>query len=172
MSSKELLFSVFRHETTDQVPWVPFAGVHAGKLKGYTGQAMLTDGNKLLESLLEVQKVYDPDGMPITFDLQIEAEILGCELVWANDAPPSVVGHPLANHLTIPTSIPQPNEGRFPMVLDTMKKMKAKVGDQTALYGLVTGPLTLASHLRGTDLFMDTFDRPEFVQELLDVAMA
>lgn len=168
MSSKELLFSVFRHESTDLVPWVPFAGVHAGKLKGYTGQEMLTDGDKLLESLLEVHKVYDPDGMPITFDLQIEAEILGCELVWAEDAPPSVVGHPLADKLTIPTMIPQATDGRLPMVLDVMKKMKAQVGDNTALYGLVTGPLTLASHLRGTDLFMDTFDRPEFVQELLE----
>ena len=167
MSSKELLFSVFRHEETDLVPWVPFAGVHAGKLKEHSGQEMLTDGGKLLESLLEVQKVYDPDGMPITFDLQIEAEILGCELVWADDAPPSVVGHPLAADLTIPTIIPQPTDGRLPMVLDVMKEMKAKVGDQTALYGLVTGPLTLASHLRGTDLFMDTFDRPEFVEELL-----
>jgi uroporphyrinogen decarboxylase len=168
MSSKELLFSVFRHETTKQVPWVPFAGVHAGKLKGYTGQEMLTDGDRLLESLLEVHKVYDPDGMPITFDLQIEAEILGCELVWAKDAPPSVVGHPLANNLTIPTLIPQASDGRLPLVLDVMKKMKTQVGDTTALYGLVTGPLTLASHLRGTDLFMDTFDRPEFVQDLLE----
>ena len=168
MSSKELLFSVFRHEPTDQVPWVPFAGVHAGKLKGFTGQEMLTDADKLLESLLEVQKVYDPDGMPVTFDLQIEAEILGCELVWADDAPPSVVGHPLANDITIPTHIPQPTEGRLPLVLNVMKTMKDKVGDQTALYGLVTGPLTLASHLRGTDLFMDTFDRPEFVKELLE----
>ena len=168
MSSKELLFSVFRHQPTEKVPWVPFAGVHAGKLKGHTGQAMLTDAGKLFESLLEVHKVYDPDGMPITFDLQIEAEILGCDLVWANDAPPSVVGHPLAHDLTIPTQIPAPTDGRLPLVLDVMQKMKSKVGEQTALYGLVTGPLTLASHLRGTDLFMDTFDRPEFVEALLD----
>ena len=27
---KELLFTVLRHEKTDKVPWVPFAGVHAG----------------------------------------------------------------------------------------------------------------------------------------------
>jgi uroporphyrinogen decarboxylase len=48
-----------------------------------------------------------------------------------------------------------------------MRRMQEQVGQTTALYGLVTGPLTLASHLRGTELFMDTFDRPDFLQELL-----
>jgi len=56
---------------------------------------------KLFESLLEVNRVYDPDGQPVVFDLQIEAEILGCELMWAKFAPPSVASHPLAETLSI-----------------------------------------------------------------------
>jgi uroporphyrinogen decarboxylase len=51
--------------------------------------------------------------------------------------------------------------------LDTMRAMKARVGDHTALYGLVTGPFTLASHLRGTEIFMDMFDRKDYLTELL-----
>ena len=51
---KELLFTVLRHEKTDKVPRVPFAGVHAGKLRGYTARDVLTDRDKLLESLVEV----------------------------------------------------------------------------------------------------------------------
>lgn len=167
MSSKQALINMFRHEPSEIVPWVPFAGVHAGKLKGYSGQQILTDEDKLLESLLEVHKVYDPDGMPITFDLQIEAEILDCEIVWAADAPPSVVGHPLKSNLSIPARIPQPSDGRLPLVLNVMKKVKEKIGDETALYGLVTGPLTLATHLRGTGLFMDMYDHPDYVHQLL-----
>lgn len=167
MTGKELIFAALRHEPTDTVPWVPFAGVHAGKLKGYTAVEVLTDGDKLFESLLEVNRVYDPDGQPIMFDLQIEAEILGCDLVWAENAPPSVVGHPLAADLTIPTALPQPTDGRLPMVLDVMRRMKDAVGSETALYGLLTGPFTLASHLRGTDIFMDFFDHPDFMHDLL-----
>ncbi len=53
------------------------------------------------------------------------------------------------------------------MILDTMRTMKTQVGDQTALYGLVCGPFTLASHLRGTDIFMDMFDQPDFLHDLL-----
>jgi uroporphyrinogen decarboxylase len=79
-TGKELLFAALRHEPLTAIPWVPFAGVHAGSLKGYTARQILTDKTKLLESLLEVNRQYDPDGQPIVFDLQIEAEILGCEL--------------------------------------------------------------------------------------------
>ena len=96
---KELIFKTLRHEETERVAWVPFAGVHAGKLLGYTAEELLKEGDKLLPSLLEVNKLYTPDGMPVVFDLQIEAEILGCELMWARDNPPSVKTHPLARSL-------------------------------------------------------------------------
>lgn len=154
-TGKDLLLATLRHEPVDAVPWLPFAGVHAGKLKGYNATEVLTDSDKLFESLLEVNRVYDPDGQPVLFDLQIEAEILGCELLWAKKAPPSVASHPLAGNMTIPSKLPEKTDGRLPMVLDVMTRMKQAVGDHTALYGLVCGPLTLASHLRGTEIFMD-----------------
>lgn len=91
---KELIFKTMRHEPTERVPWVPFAGIHSGKLKGYTAEEILQDGQKLYECLMEVARLYGPDGMPIMFDLQLEAEILGCELMWAKDNPPSVATHP------------------------------------------------------------------------------
>ena len=75
---KDLIFKALRHEKTDEIPWVPFAGVHAGQLKGYTAEEMLTNADNIVESLKEVAKLYQPDGLPVIFDLQVEAEILGC----------------------------------------------------------------------------------------------
>ena len=167
MNGKERIFAVLNHQTPDAVPWVPFAGVHAGQLKGHTASEVLIDSGKLLESLLEVNRLYDPDGQPVMFDLQIEAEILGCELLWAEKAPPSVVSHPLSTSLDIPETLPGKNDGRLPMVLETMRAMKEKVGQRSALYGLVTGPFTLASHLRGTEIFMDMFDHIDYLDQLL-----
>ncbi len=77
---KELLFRTLRHEETERAPWVPFAGVHAGRLKGYTATEMLTDAGKAFESLMEVNRLYKPDGQPVIFDLQIEAECLRADL--------------------------------------------------------------------------------------------
>jgi uroporphyrinogen decarboxylase len=172
MNGKELIFKTLRHENTARVPWVPFAGVHAGKLVGATARQILTEGDVLLKALLEVNKLYRPDGQPIMFDLQIEAEILGCELLWAEDNPPSVKSHPLSETNEIPClcMVPEKSDGRIPLVLDVMRKMKEEVGDTTALYGLTCGPFTLASHLRGTNIFMDMYDDPEYVIKLIGFA--
>ncbi len=170
MTPKELLFKTLRHEVTERAPWVPFAGVHAGKLTGVDATEILTDEDKLVDALMEVNRLYKPDGQPVVFDLQLEAEILGCDLVWAKDGPPSVASHPLADTMNIPCrcTLPTPDAGRMPMVLSAMRRMKAAVGETTALYGLLCGPFTLASHLRGNDIFMDMYDDDEYVKDLMN----
>ncbi|SCP98125.1 uroporphyrinogen decarboxylase family protein [Anaerobium acetethylicum] len=172
MTNKEILIKTLKHEETSQVPWVPFAGAHAGKLVGYSAAEVLQDGDKLFEALMEVNKLYKPFGQPVMFDLQIEAECLGCDLVWAEDGPPSVSKHPLEGQeeIEIPCecTIPKKEDGRIPMVLDVMKRMKEAVGDTTALYGLICGPFTLATHLRGNDIFMDMYDDEDAVIEFLE----
>ncbi|MEF9896257.1 MAG: uroporphyrinogen decarboxylase family protein, partial [Clostridia bacterium] len=74
------------------------------------------------------------------------------------------------NTMTVPCkcTLPTPDDGRIPMVLRVMARMKEAVGNDTALYGLICGPFTLASHLRGNDLFMDMYDDDEYVMQLLD----
>lgn len=167
MNGKERILRTLRGKTVDKVPWVPFAGVHAGKLCGYSATEVLQDADKLFESLIMVHQTYLPDGMPVLFDLQLEAEILDCELMWADDSPPSVLTHPLENDFRIPDKIPGEHDGRIPLVLDVMRRMKKAVGKRTALYGLICGPLTLATHLRGSELFMDTYSDEDKVKELI-----
>ncbi len=167
---KDLIIKALKHEQLDRVPWVPFAGVHAGKLKGYNAEEVLKEADKLVESVIEVNKLYMPDGLPVIFDLQIEAEILGCELLWAKNNPPSVKSHPLAKEKTLPCActIPTPESGRLPMILSAMRTLKKEIGEQTALYGLICGPFTLASHLRGTEIFMDMIMDAQYVKDLVD----
>ena len=169
---KDLLIRTLHHEKVERAPWVPFAGVHAGFLKGYTATEMLTDADKAFESLMEVNRLYKPDGQPVIFDLQIEAECLGCGLAWADDCPPSVSDHPLDGSDEEPAQvpcdckIPKKTDGRIPYVLEVMRRMKEAVGDTTALYGLICGPFTLASHLRGNNLFTDMYDFEDEVADL------
>ena len=166
---KDILFATLRHEQTERAPWVPFAGVHAGKLIGANATEVLTNEDTLVKALLEVNKLYKPDGQPVVFDLQLEAEVLGCELLWADYGPPSIKSHPLESTMTVPCecTLPTKEDGRIPLVLSAMRRMKKEVGETTALYGLICGPFTLASHLRGNDIFMDMYDDEDFVKELL-----
>jgi uroporphyrinogen decarboxylase len=93
--------------------------------------------------------------------------MLGCDLLWVEDAPPSVTRHPLAHQKTIPTHLPKKSDGRLPLILNTMQAMTSAVGERTALLGLVTGPLSLAFHLRGHQLFFDLMDDPAYLRTLI-----
>jgi uroporphyrinogen decarboxylase len=170
MTGKELVLATFRHEKTDAVPWVPFAGVHAGKLIGADATEVYTDIDILTKALLEAHRLYRPDGQTVMFDLQIEAEALGCELVWAKNTPATVSSHPLGSSKEIPDKTVGPEDGRIPIAMEATRRLKREVGDTTAIYGLFCGPFTLASHLRGTHIFMDFKRDPEYLHKLLDYA--
>ncbi|MCX7771898.1 MAG: uroporphyrinogen decarboxylase family protein [Clostridia bacterium] len=170
MTGKERILKTLNHEAVDRVPWVPFAGVHAASLIGKNATEALTDGAALMEALRAVKKLYMPDGMPVIFDLQVEAEILGCDLLWAEQAPPSVASHPLEDTAEMLCDCKQPSKekGRLPMILDVMRQCSKEFGHDTALYGLICGPFTLASHLRGNNLFMDMILDEDYVKTLME----
>ncbi|HMA99656.1 MAG TPA: uroporphyrinogen decarboxylase family protein, partial [Spirochaetota bacterium] len=153
MNGKERILKILNGVKTDRIPWIPYTGVQSGSLTNVKAAALYQDKDKLLAALEEANRLYHPDGQPVIFDLQIEAEILGCELEWADKAPPSVRSYPLQNSKILPDRLPSKSEGRIPVVLAVMDELKKTAGKDTALYGLICGPLTLASHLRGTNLF-------------------
>ncbi len=169
MTGKEILLAAIRGQQTPRPAWLPFVGCHGGKLIGKTAQEYLKSSALMAQGLKKAKELYRPDGLPITFDLQVEAEILGCELHWADEVPPSVVTHPLEEDLDI-SKLPAFDiaSGRLPMVMSALDSLKAQIGDDTALYGLVCGPFTLALHLRGNNIFLDMFDEQEKVVALTD----
>ena len=100
------------------------------------------------------------------FDLQLEAELLGCKLNWSEQNPPAVVSHPLLEGKTIEDLIiPQIEDGRLPVAMDATRRLREKYPD-LALYGLITGPFTLALHLLGTDIFTKLFEDPDYIDKL------
>ena len=166
MHGKALIFEVLKGNHVERTPWVPYTGSQIANLKGYTAEEMFKDADKLFECCLEAEAQYSPDGMTPMFDLQVEAEILGCDLTWYANTPPTVCSHPLSGELIIPTRRIQKTQGRIPLIHDVMRRFKAAKPD-VAMYGLVCGPFTLASHLRGTDIFMDMYDNEDGVKALV-----
>lgn len=169
MNGKTLLLQALQSQPVPRLPWVPFVGVHGGSLIGVDAQEYLQSTDLLVAGLKSAVARYRPDGIPVVFDLQLEAEILGCDLLWAKETPPSVASHPLGEDYKI-AELPEFNAeaGRLPGVLDAVRRCKSEFGEDTALYGLLTGPLTLALHLRGNDVLLDMFDELDEVPQLFD----
>lgn len=167
MKGFKLLEKAFQLEELERVPWVPFVGVHGGRLIDVDAEAFLKSSKNIVDGLSKAIEYYQPDGIPVAFDLQIEAEILGCKLAWSKENPPAVISHPLAEGVQLNSlQLPTINDGRIPVVLDATKELREKY-PELGLYGLITGPFTLALHLLGTDIFMKLFEDPDYVHELM-----
>jgi uroporphyrinogen decarboxylase len=168
MKGLELIKKAFALETVERVPWVPFVGVHGGFLTGVDAETYLKSADKVVAGVSKAIDEYNPDGVPVVFDLQIEAEILGCQLQWAPHNPPAVVSHPLAEGVKLADlKVPAITDGRIPVAVEATKVLRKKYPD-VALYGLITGPFTLALHLLGTDIFTKLFEAPDEVIEVME----
>jgi uroporphyrinogen decarboxylase len=168
MKGLELIKKAFALETVERVPWVPFVGVHGGFLTGVDAETYLKSADKVVAGVSKAIDEYNPDGVPVVFDLQIEAEILGCQLQWAPHNPPAVVSHPLAEGVKLADlKVPAITDGRIPVAVEATKVLRKKYPD-VALYGLITGPFTLALHLLGTDIFTKLFEAPDEVVEVME----
>ncbi len=168
MTGKTRIQMAMRRKKTDRVPWVPFVGVHGGYLVDMAADDYLRESNAIMAGVDKAIELYQPDGIPVVFDLQVEAEALGCKLQWAKDNPPAVVSHPLAEGTGI-ADLPElnPGSGRIPVCMEATRTLRNKHPD-IALYGLITGPFTLALHLAGTNIFMQMMESPDEVHTLME----
>jgi len=167
MTGKELIHRAFKLEEVDRIPWIPFVGVHGGKLIGVKASEYLQSEEMMFNGVSKAIEEYQPDGIPVVFDLQLEAEQLGCQLAWADHNPPAVISHPLLNGKSLnDLHIPETPAARVKKVINVAKKLRNKYPD-LAIYGLITGPFTLALHLLGTDIFLKMLEDPEYMHQLL-----
>ena len=137
MTGKERVLSAIRREAVDRIPWVPFVGCHGGALIGQTATNYLKSADLLVQGVGKAIELYQPDGIPVVFDLQIEAEVLGCQLNWADETPPAVCSHPLAQGMSLDQmTVPGSGDGRIPAVLEATQRLR-RAHPEVALYGLI-----------------------------------
>ncbi|MBU2604203.1 MAG: hypothetical protein KKA32_18905 [Actinobacteria bacterium] len=168
---KQAVLDAYQGKYTPVVPWVPYVGVHGAYLIGETATTVLQDADLLAKAVVNAAARYKADGIPLVFDLAVEAMSMGIEAKWFDDNPPTVIAHPLVDKSLAEAnlSIPGPQDGRWPVIIEAGKKAKAQLGD-VALIGLACGPLTLASHLRGAKIFTDMVKKPELAMEIMEFA--
>ncbi len=167
MNGLKLIEQALKLQEVERVPWVPFVGVHGGKLVEVDATAYMQSAQHMIAGVSRAIELYKPDGIPVVFDLQVEAEILGCKLAWSKENPPAVISHPLVEGTDLKSlALPKETDGRIPLILEATRQLRTQ-HPGIALYGLITGPFTLALHLLGTEIFMKLFEAPEYIGELM-----
>ena len=171
--AKQRLIDAYRGKMTDIPPWVPYAGVHCAFIINEPADKMLQDPELLAKGVVETAKRYKADGIPLVFDLSVEANAVGCELKWWEDNVPSVKTHPCSDKTPAEAGLKMPNkdDGRWPVLYEAAKIAKPQLDElDCVLMGLFCGPLTLASHLAGVRIFTDVYRNPEFAAEVCKFA--
>ena len=168
VTGKERVLKALKFQEVDRVPWVPFTGVHVAKLIGTDAEKLLKDEDLLVEAVCAAGERYYADGVCSAFDLQAEAEVLGCGLHWSKNNPPAVTGHVLAQGKEL-GDLPkfEKDKGRLPVFFNATRKLVEKIGNDTAVFALCCGPFTLALHLRGSAFIMDMIKKPDEAHKVL-----
>jgi uroporphyrinogen decarboxylase len=127
----------------------------------------------LAKGLVETAKKYKADGIPLIFDLSVEAHSLGCELKWWPDNVPSVTTHPCSDKTPAEAGLQMPTKdsGRWPVIFEAARIAKPQLDElDCGLIGGLCGPLTLASHLAGVRIFTDVVKNKEFAAAVCEFA--
>jgi len=167
--SKQRLIDAYRGRATDTAPWVPYAGVHCAFLINERADRYLQDPELLAKGVVNAAGRYHADGIPLLFDLSVEAHSVGCELNWWEDNVPSVVSHPCSDKTPEEAGleIPKADSGRWPLIRKAAEIARPQLDDMDCvMMGLLCGPLTLASHLAGVRIFTDVYKNRDFAHEI------
>lgn len=108
------------------------------------------------------------EAVRLPFGLTGEAATMGCETNYhedKNDFTPTVErGLPDYDNIRLP----EPHEGIMGVIIEAVKMSREAVGDDVPIIVGVTGPFTIAGHIRGVnDILTDVILNPELVHKIL-----
>jgi len=171
--AKQMLIDATMGRRTPTAPWVPYAGVNCAYLIKERADRYFKDPGLLARGVVEAARTYHADGIPLLFDLSVEAESVGCEVEYWEDNVPSVRTHPCDKHPpdALGLKLPEKTSGRWPVIFEAAEIAKPQLDEMDcAMLGLMTGPLTLASHLAGVRIFTAVKKAPEFAHSVIRFA--
>lgn len=171
MNAVDRIKSSIRFEKTDRVPVFSHLYGFASRLIQVPLQDYLNSAELMAGCQLAAWKRFGYDGVAVFADNCLEAEALGSQLIYPEDAYPQIEKPRLEDardwrDLALPD--PEKN-GRMPLALKACRIIKEAVGDEAVVVGTVQGPMTLAGQLVGIEkLIYFIVDQPVEFCKLLD----
>ncbi|MHC4241350.1 MAG: uroporphyrinogen decarboxylase family protein [Planctomycetota bacterium] len=174
MTPYQRVMAALSGEQPDRVPVIPWVRDWCAVQAGFS----IVDIMENIEKYVFAQYLCQRDfGYDAVFDLCgvcAESEAMGTVIRYDNETPPMAIEHPVQDYARdlSKLNIPNPNiDGRLPMVLEGIRRLKELCRGEIPVIGYLQGPLRHATMLRGPDyLLRDMYKRPEPLQELLDIA--
>lgn len=170
ISSRDLVRRCLDCRPTDMPAIIMHFGAYAARLQQLSYQQVATDATLLANALQGAQRLFGCDGLIVMVDPTIEAEACGCGVQWRDDQP-VVTSHPLEGDAPADIAVAGiETVGRLAVAVEAARRLEAVIGKDVALLGAVTGPVTLAGHLRGPAFLAELQGESESALRALDLA--
>ncbi len=172
MTGKERIETTLNMKEPDRVPVLPMAHFYTAQFSGISIPLFATDGDKMGESLIKGREKFGWDGISVACDVALESSALGSKMNYTEDGPPSLAEFILADDPGKLKSLKIPNplkDGRMPALVRATELCVKEAGDEFFIMTHHNDAMNQAGMIRGVGNFMmDIYDRPEFVDELLN----
>lgn len=157
MTSLERVICTLGHKEPDRVPFFLLLTMHGAKELGLTLKEYFSQSKNVVEGQLRLRGKYHHDCYYPLFYAGIEVEAWGGEVIFSDDGPPNS-GEPIIKKSSqIDTLLPPSISGNLPLlkILDTIKKLKNKVGKEAPIIGVALSPFSLPVMQMGFDKYFD-----------------
>lgn len=158
MTAKERVLAAYNREPTDRpavISPTSVATVESMEAVGAAFPEAHTDAEKMAALAASGFDLLGFDNVAPYFSVQQEAAAFGAEMAWGGiDTMPAIRSHTYKE----PGDFKMPSDfldlGPIKTVIDSIRILKKKYGDEVAICGKVMGPWTLTYNLYGVDKFL------------------
>jgi MtaA/CmuA family methyltransferase len=172
MTSSQRLAARMRSAPVDRIPNMSLVMQFAADQTRFSLAQYYQDYNVLCEANFKTVELYDLDLVDAISDPYREAADFGAQIVFPDDDLPVCISLPLrdtADLKALPSPDPLKPGSRMRDRVDAVRLFYEHVGGTIPVQGWVEGALAEAADLRGvTFLLYDVYDRPEWLQKLLE----
>jgi uroporphyrinogen decarboxylase len=170
MNGLERVKATFKRQDVDRVPFYPIVSGLAAELVGIRTTEYYKNLDRMADAQIRLYEEIRHDVVVLMSDLFMEVEAMGAQVEFPEGDGPRLKSYPLKDKTALGgLAAPDPGKsGRLPAYVEACRKAAGAIRE-SAVGGVICGPWTLATNLRGAqDLIIDTVEDPAFVHELME----
>ena len=171
MTSKERREAYFRGEEVDRLPCAIMFEETAAVYAGINVEKYYFDSDKMLEAEKFIVRKLGAESCGINVTLRGMGEALGSKMGYSDTRASFLIDPVLKDYKMLDNmDIVNPyKDGRLPIILDALGKIKKELGNEASVGSGVSGPISAAALVRGTEnLMKDSIKNKEGLHKLLE----
>ena len=172
MTSLQRVLTTLGQQEPDRVPLFLLVTMHGAKELGLSIKDYYSKAENVVEGQLRMRRKFRHDCLYPFFHASLETEAFGGETIFTSDGPPNA-GEPVIRR---PEEILQLDPPRvseaacLQKVLEAERQLKASVGDEAPIIGVVMSPFSLPVMQMGFEAYLDLMImRPDLFERLMQV---